>query len=888
MKLKFILTLWIFIFAVVLVEGCDNPPDMENAFIPEENKKAVYDNGDVVKYQCHAGFISRGSVQYKCVNDVWERVGFRTCQPKPCGHPGDTLNAAFRLIKGTDFVFGSTVQYICNEGYQMASRISTRNCRENGWDNDLPHCEVVTCVPEELTEGVTSNVGSDPVTYGGVIQFQCNLPNSKLDGSEEIFCTANGQWSSKFPKCIEITCDAPTLTHGTILNDQPTYRNNDDLRYNCDKGYKPLERPIAKCTKRGWSPQPQCQEVTCEKPVNSDFGDYSKSIYHVGEQAILKCQSGYKTITNTRSVTLTCTDNWTSETKGWSMNPYCYPITCQRPRGKGLRVKEVDSWGVYPRAVFNYDQEIVYFCDSGYKPETHQRAKCKFDGFEPEPICHEIVCDLPIIENGRVTEKAKTQYKHNQVLNYRCDSNFEPERPQRLTCGKNGWDKLPSCTAKHGMCTKPNLPNGYFSSKKEVYDNGSNVLYACSPKYKPSTEGWWGTIQCISGQWSETPQCIPEDSCATLPTVRNAKVKDNKSSFFPHGSLVHYECLEPFEFEKESFATCIEGKWKVPNCILRVKVCETPPRVEHAVIMEPFQRFYRDGSRVEFRCEETYEIKVEYMFCEKGKWSQKPQCILQTKPCDEPPYVDNAISPPRQSVYENGSKVEYKCRTNYKIKGDKDVFCENGQWSQIPECTLQTKLCDAPPHVEHAKIITPLLDEYRDGSQVEYSCEETYEIQGQKLIFCEKGRWSQVPECIRSTDIHSNDDNCGEPPALLNGDTISERPQNNVYKHGDKVKYQCTRFYKISGSSEITCQQGQWTKLPTCHRPCIIPTPIDDRYNLKNPRNTEYVEEGMKFRFYCKDNFVYYDSWNNYYYSVSVLCINGDIEYPTCERYRRY
>ncbi|XP_069050248.1 complement factor H-like isoform X2 [Lepisosteus oculatus] len=318
-------------------------------------------------------------------------------------------------------------------------------------------------------------------------------------------------------------------------------------------------------------------------------------------------------------------------------------------------------------------------------------------------------------------------------------------------------------------CTKPELPHGYFSPKKEVYDSGSTVYYACSPKYKPLTEGWWGTTQCINGQWSDSPQCIS-----------------------------------------------------------RSYHCDAPPHIEHAVIIAPYQRFYQNGSRVEFRCEETYEIKGEY------------------------------------------------------------IFCENGEWSQKPECILQTKLCDAPPHVEHATIIGPLLNEYNDGSQVEYSCEETHEIQGQKLIFCEKGQWSQIPECIRSTDVHLNDDNCEDPPALENGDTISERPQNNVYKHGDKVKYQCKQFYKMSGSSDITCQRGQWTKLPTCLRPCIIPTPIDDRYNLKNPRNTEYVEEGMKFRFHCKDNFFYYDSWNYYYYSAYVLCINGDIEYPTCERYRRY
>lgn len=35
---------------------------------------------------------------------------------RPCGHPGDTQNGDFKLIKDTEFVFGATVEYTCRTG----------------------------------------------------------------------------------------------------------------------------------------------------------------------------------------------------------------------------------------------------------------------------------------------------------------------------------------------------------------------------------------------------------------------------------------------------------------------------------------------------------------------------------------------------------------------------------------------------------------------------------------------------------------------------------------------------------------------------------------------------------------------------------------------------
>ncbi|KAL8178189.1 UNVERIFIED_CONTAM: hypothetical protein K2H54_035529 [Gekko kuhli] len=62
---------------------------------------------------------------------------------RPCGHPGDIQFGSFELINGEEFVFGSRVVYQCDPGYQMLSQTNYRDCRADGWSNDVPHCEAL-------------------------------------------------------------------------------------------------------------------------------------------------------------------------------------------------------------------------------------------------------------------------------------------------------------------------------------------------------------------------------------------------------------------------------------------------------------------------------------------------------------------------------------------------------------------------------------------------------------------------------------------------------------------------------------------------------------------------------------------------------------------------
>lgn len=47
---------------------------------------------------------------------AWNNWNYLILVERPCGHPGDTPNGHFKLVRETEFVFGATVEYTCRTG----------------------------------------------------------------------------------------------------------------------------------------------------------------------------------------------------------------------------------------------------------------------------------------------------------------------------------------------------------------------------------------------------------------------------------------------------------------------------------------------------------------------------------------------------------------------------------------------------------------------------------------------------------------------------------------------------------------------------------------------------------------------------------------------------
>jgi len=73
---------------------------------------------------------------------------------------------------------GARVVYKCDEGYKMLSQYDYRDCRANGWSNDVPHCEVNKCFPVasptngRIVQGAKLQVDDDFLS-GDIVIFGC-------------------------------------------------------------------------------------------------------------------------------------------------------------------------------------------------------------------------------------------------------------------------------------------------------------------------------------------------------------------------------------------------------------------------------------------------------------------------------------------------------------------------------------------------------------------------------------------------------------------------------------------------------------------------------------------------------------------------------------------
>ncbi|XP_066548491.1 complement factor H-related protein 1 isoform X3 [Amia ocellicauda] len=312
---------------------------------------------------------------------------------------------------------------------------------------------------------------------------------------------------------------------------------------------------------------------------------------------------------------------------------------------------------------------------------------------------------------------------------------------------------------QEGMCKKPDLRNGFWTQEKEVYDQGETLYYACNPGYKPVAEGWWGTLTCSNGAWSDTPECI-----------------------------------------------------------LKGGTCGIPPHVEHAVITSQFQRYYPLNADVSYRCEGSYKMGGhERIYCSDRGWSDSPKCQKQDY-CDPPPKPAGGYVSPAEERYHSHDVVTYHCYEPYELSGDRTAVCSHGNWTAVSECVRKTEngasdvKCGPPPAVENGDIKETPKEIYSHGEKVTYICFRSFALTGSEVVTCSRGKWTTPPTCKKPCVI--------TPP--IDPKYNLHSPGEIIYvKHGETHYFPCrngyyfykNRRYLYGGTME--CRNGK-IDYPTC------------------------------------------------------------------------
>uniref|UniRef100_A0AAA9T839 Sushi domain-containing protein n=1 Tax=Bos taurus TaxID=9913 RepID=A0AAA9T839_BOVIN len=638
-------------------------------------------------------------------------------------------------------------------------------------------------------------------------------------------------------------CNYPVIKHGRLYYSYRGYfpaHVNQQFVYNCDHYFVPPSQRSwdhLTCTAEGWSPEEPCLRQCIFNYLENGHTPHPEEKYLQGETVRVRCYEGYS-LQNDQN-TMTCTES------GWSPPPRCIRVkTCSK---SNIRIENgflSKSTFTYP-----LNKQTEYKCKPGYVTadgKTSGLITCLQNGWSAQPVCIKRECSIPEMDPYLNAYPRKEIYKVGDVLKFSCSQGRIMVGADSVQCYHFGWSpKLPKCKARKvkSCAPPPQLLNGKGKKlHKEEYAHNEVVEYACNPRFlmKGSHK-----IQCVDGEWTALPVCIEEKrTCGDIPDLDHADIKPSVPPYH-HGDSVEFSCREAFTMIGPRFITCISGEWtQPPQCIAtdELRKCKWstlfPPEGKPARRIE-----YDHSTNKSYQCRGKSEHK--HSICINGKWDPKVDCKeAQKQPCPPPPQIPNARDMTTTVKYQDGEKISILCKENYLIQDAEEIVCKDGRWQSIPRCTGKKIGCSQPPQIDHGTINSSSCAEerreiheqrlYAHGTKLSYACEEGFEISENDVIICHMGKWSSPPQCA------------GLPPYILNG-VVSHKKDS--YQYGEEVTYKCDEGFGTDGPASVRCLGREWSCPQNCiSTNCVNLPTFDDAVLIDQEKDFYRSGEQVAFK----------------------------------------
>uniref|UniRef100_A0A3Q1IAC8 Seizure related 6 homolog a n=1 Tax=Anabas testudineus TaxID=64144 RepID=A0A3Q1IAC8_ANATE len=200
-------------FEVPRNDTCPELPEIINGWKSTSHPDLIH--GTVITYQCYPGYELVGSEILMCQWDLtWSGDVPRCEEVMTCQDPGNVAHSR-KVIAGSRFNVGSTVQFICNKGYLLSGNslltCYNRDSATPKWSERLPKC-----VPEKYEPcrnpgaAATSVQSSEKAFYqaGETLTFSCHS-GYELQGEATIYCVPGhpSQWNSTPPAFVNRNYD---------------------------------------------------------------------------------------------------------------------------------------------------------------------------------------------------------------------------------------------------------------------------------------------------------------------------------------------------------------------------------------------------------------------------------------------------------------------------------------------------------------------------------------------------------------------------------------------------------------------------------------------------------------------------------------------------------
>uniref|UniRef100_A0A4W6F526 Sushi domain-containing protein n=1 Tax=Lates calcarifer TaxID=8187 RepID=A0A4W6F526_LATCA len=604
---------------------------------------------------------------------------------------------------------------------------------------------------------------------------------------------------------------------------ETSYPGGKQVRVPCNVGHSGFFKLI--CVEGGWQSRgTKCQPRSCGHPGDAQFADFhleKGDDFVFGSQVVYTCHKGYQMVSRTNFRRCMA--------EGWDgVVPICEAQQCPV-----IHVNNnVQVIGDPEEAT--YGNVIRFSCKSSSEVlEGSSEIYCNEygDWSADPPICKEIKCIKPKIENGNVHGDIQV-YKEDEILHFACNRGFKRAENIPSKCTKLGtradWSPTPVCEP---ITCKLDLPPLYGTSYEPAFRNvfsaGETVTVTCGERFWISDPRKISVVTTCeeNGEWSVRPVC-QEVRCSNRrePNVYWWNVYWGQQISL--GETVNYRCKEGYRStDGTNQATCTRNGWS-PDPLCQGTVKLTLQYFENADISGTPKHTYKYNDQVEYVCKNGFTGNFS-ITCKKIGWTGSRECTECQKAIVPHGFV---VGP-----YNDTDTVYYTCDEDYKLvtKGWwGEAKCIGGVWSGLQQCIAKSN-CGGPPVIPNGKVISQHSN-YKPDDSVQIICKEGYSPQVDRLT-CLEGKWNSNGAQLR-TICAPTAKICSPPPKVDNAVVVSSYQKE--YLSGSEVTYRCRDNYTLEGEATITCNDGKWVKR-----------------NIVCTKRAEY-EEGHVIYFTCETGYI--------------------------------
>ncbi|KAM9329386.1 sushi, von Willebrand factor type A, EGF and pentraxin domain-containing protein 1 [Gastrophryne carolinensis] len=537
--------------------SCGFPPVIPHAFVNGSSSSME----NAISYSCETGYSLQGKPDVVCTKDGQWKAPYPSCLLITCGPPPVIPNT---VMSEKSYTYGSTIEYLCQDGYIMDSLVTTKTCQEDG----LWSAEEIICVPRKCT--LQSNTFKLKADYdiNKTVTVVCKTGYT-LSGPKTATCMTDGNWLPPLSDdvCSPVSCDKPAVPdHGAVLGTRFLYK--DMALYQCDPGYElqgPAER-VCQADKSWSGVEPECKRIICDPPDTLENGTIQGKSYQFEDEIHYSCNQGFELHGPSRRI---CHMNgqWLPSTA-----PTCVSILCES-------TPSVQN-AIYISKGNTFGSNLTFICNTGYHLVGPENITCLIDGTwsHPLPFCKEIKCEPPNHLDNGFAEYNKITVGSN--VKFHCHYGYTLEGEHLAECTENGSWSHPSPFCKPNPCPVPFvIPENSVLAETEFYV-GQKLSIKCRKGYRLVGPD---VITCNADEtWTEAAAKCEKISCGPPIHVPNAIIR---GLFHHYGDVVTYSCYGGYMLEGSYRSVCLENQtWTAPPSCKAVcrfpcqngGVCERP------------------------------------------------------------------------------------------------------------------------------------------------------------------------------------------------------------------------------------------------------------------------------------------------------------------------